>query len=66
MDKWSTKRGCKARKYVVKMDKIFEKRYDELSKSIAQFQKYMPNQKNLIFLAFSYHKNIIQIRFFTI
>ena len=34
---------------LVVLDKIFEKRYDELSKSIAQFQKYMPNQKNLIF-----------------
>lgn len=34
---------------LVVLDKIFEKRYEELSKSIAQFQKYMPNQKDLIF-----------------
>ena len=31
------------------LDKIFEERYKELSKSIAQFQKYMPEQKDLIF-----------------
>ena len=34
---------------LVKMDKIFENRYNDLTKAIAQFQKYMPEQKNLIF-----------------
>ena len=31
------------------LDKIFEERYNELSKAICQFQKYLPEQKNLIF-----------------
>ncbi|MBQ7449875.1 hypothetical protein IJS77_00530 [bacterium] len=31
------------------LDGIFEARYNDLSKAIAQFQKYMPEQKDLIF-----------------
>jgi len=34
---------------LVILDKIFEERYVELSKAIFQFQKYLPEQKNLIF-----------------
>ena len=34
---------------LVILDKIFEERYNELSKTIFQFQKYMPEQKDLIF-----------------
>ena len=34
---------------LVVLDKIFEERYNELSKTIFQFQKYMPEQKDLIF-----------------
>ena len=36
-------------KKLVELDKIFENRYNDLTKAIAQFQKYMPEQKNLIF-----------------
>ena len=31
------------------LDKIFENRYSELTKAISQFQKYMPECKDLIF-----------------
>ena len=34
---------------LVILDRIFEERYNELSKTIFQFQKYMPEQKDLIF-----------------
>ena len=34
---------------LVVLDKIFEERYNELSKTIFQFQKYMPEYKDLIF-----------------
>jgi len=34
---------------LVELDKIFENRYNDLTKAISQFQKYMPEQKNLIF-----------------
>ncbi len=34
---------------LITLDKIFEERYTELTKAIAQFQKYLPEQKNLIF-----------------
>lgn len=33
---------------LVILDKIFEQRYEDLSKAIAQFQKFMPEQKDLI------------------
>ena len=34
---------------LVELDKIFENRYNDLTKAISQFQKDMPEQKNLIF-----------------
>ena len=34
---------------LIMLDKIFDERYNELSKTIFQFQKYMPEHKNLIF-----------------
>ena len=34
---------------LIVLDHIFEARYNELSKAIAQFKKYMPEQKDLIF-----------------
>ena len=34
---------------LIVLDKIFENRYTELTKAIAQFQKYLPEEKNLIF-----------------
>lgn len=34
---------------LIDLDKIFEARYNDLTKAISQFQKYMPEQKNLIF-----------------
>lgn len=33
---------------LVVLDKIFESRYNDLSKAIYQFQKYLPDQKDLI------------------
>ena len=36
-------------KKLIELDIIFENRYNDLTKAIAQFQKYMPEQKNLIF-----------------
>lgn len=34
---------------LIELDKIFEARYNDLTKSISQFQKFMPEQKNLIY-----------------
>ena len=34
---------------LVELDKIFENRFNDLTKAISQFQKYMPEQKNLIY-----------------
>ena len=34
---------------LVVLDKIFDSRYNDLTKAIAQFQKYMPEHSNLIF-----------------
>lgn len=36
-------------KWLVILDKIFEERYNSLTKAILPFQKYFPEQKNLIF-----------------
>ena len=35
-------------KKLIEIDKIFEDRYNDLSKAIAQFQKYMPKHRDLI------------------
>ena len=34
---------------LVVLDKIFDERYNDLSRAISQFQKYLPEYKNLIF-----------------
>lgn len=34
---------------LVILDNLFEERYNDLSRAIAQFQKYLPEQKDLIF-----------------
>ena len=34
---------------LVELDKIFENRFNDLTKAISQFQKYMPEQQNLIY-----------------
>ena len=34
---------------LVELDKVFENRFNDLTKAISQFQKYMPEQQNLIY-----------------
>ena len=34
---------------LIELDKIFEARFNDLTKAISQFQNYLPDQKNLIY-----------------